>query len=282
MATWKDGPEYAPTHRPDGFATPEVEPLDAAPPAEPITPGAIPPPSQFQDVQVPPLTQVGHDAAPSRSPQQPFDVASASLTSAATLPDGNRDPRAPFNVAASSMTAQAPSQLPPPPPDAKPLSQGPTPPAPTQPPPPASAVRHGQPPAQRPQPPTQHAQPPAPQQTYQPARQWQPETGQWQPPNQLQKPPDAARPLVHLVTGMAFVGMLLPSAAPILLTIAGTIASARVPKLREIGFFTSALGGVFLLVQFLIRDSGLEPIYALAAFGATAAFLIRGYLQNRR
>ena len=31
MASWKDGAAYAPTERPDGFATPSTEPLDAAP-----------------------------------------------------------------------------------------------------------------------------------------------------------------------------------------------------------------------------------------------------------
>ena len=269
MATWKDGPEYAPTHRPTGFATPETSPLDDAPPVARTTPGAIPPPAQYENVAAPPLAQSGQGSAPHRSPHEPFDVSTATLTSVVTLPDGKRDPRSAFNVASSTMTAAAPTQPPPPPPGAQPIAP------PTAPPPAPMA-----PPAAPPQG-LSAPSVPANRQTYQPARQWEPSTGQWQPAKPS-SPSNDPSPLVHLVTGMAFIGMLLPAAAPLMMTLGGSIAAARITKLREIGIFGAGVGGMFLLLQLVLAESALHSVFALGSFGLLVAFLVKGYFDRKR
>lgn len=82
MATWEDGPEYAPIEAPERFTVPDVPPLDEAPP----------PP------QLP--------AAPAERPQ--FGDPEAAVTPLATLdPDkdsGHRDPNKPFDVDSGTMT----------------------------------------------------------------------------------------------------------------------------------------------------------------------------------
>ncbi|MGC3953351.1 MAG: hypothetical protein QM804_03690 [Propionicimonas sp.] len=83
MATWRDGPEYAPTVRPDAFVEPVAEPLPV-PPAEPhlsafapTEPPAFTPPEQA----TPDLTTLIPAAGPSRDPQQAFEVVTAAVTS---------------------------------------------------------------------------------------------------------------------------------------------------------------------------------------------------------
>lgn len=81
MATWQDGPEYAPLERPDEFAVPEVAPLETAPapPARPRSPAARPafagPPAP-----VSPLETLVPAPADRRDPERPFDVVSSTLT----------------------------------------------------------------------------------------------------------------------------------------------------------------------------------------------------------
>lgn len=121
MATWKDGAAYAPTERPDGFAAPVVEPLTRAEATPAVTPGPVPPPDRLDATEAPPLEHFGPRAQSSRRPEEPFDVAAATLTSMPLLADGRRDPRAPFSVSSSALEPPEPTMPPPPPPGAKPL-----------------------------------------------------------------------------------------------------------------------------------------------------------------
>lgn len=109
MATWTDGAAYAPLERPDGFATPEAEPLEAAQPERPLTPGPMAPPRDFAPQgNVVPLAAIRTEALVERDPSEPFQVSSALLT-ANPLSSGERDPHQPF-----ASSALAPSDLPPP------------------------------------------------------------------------------------------------------------------------------------------------------------------------
>ncbi len=84
MATWEDGPEYAPLERPADFAMPPGALLDVVPPVQ-VTPTALAPKSRpvFADPSVPvaPLATLVPDVQDPRDPQRPFEVASSSLTS---------------------------------------------------------------------------------------------------------------------------------------------------------------------------------------------------------
>ncbi len=83
MATWEDGPEYAPVTRPDHFAEAAAAPLasvdapEPAPPAPIDRPGFDQPAGPVVDLEtlVPPL-------ADPRDPAVPFDVVSSTLTEA--------------------------------------------------------------------------------------------------------------------------------------------------------------------------------------------------------
>lgn len=86
MATWEDGPEYAPIEAPERFTVPDVAPLDEAPPPAqlPYAPGERP---QFgaPDAPVAPLATLDPEqAGEERDPNKPFDVDSGALT------DGNK------------------------------------------------------------------------------------------------------------------------------------------------------------------------------------------------
>ena len=81
MATWQDGPEYAPLERPDQFAVPEVAPLEVA-----AAPAAAPPA---------PVERPAFDG-----PSSPV----APLEALVPLPADRRDPERPFEVAASNLT----------------------------------------------------------------------------------------------------------------------------------------------------------------------------------
>lgn len=139
MATWEDGPEYAPLQRPADFAVPAVAPLDPAPPYE--QPAAQAPKDRptFGDPPVPvaPLGTLIPVVADVRDPHRPFDVVSSSLTSdsawgaarwsqptavAVLPPPALTSPVPPLTGPAPGPMAPPPSSLspwapPPPPPD---------------------------------------------------------------------------------------------------------------------------------------------------------------------
>lgn len=113
MASWTDGAAYAPIDRPDGFATPEVDPLEVAVPQLAQTPGPIPAPQAFHpSAPQAPLEQIRTEPPPTRDPAVPFATASAALTAG---PDpfqgGERDPRQPFESYSMGVGSQ---ELPPP------------------------------------------------------------------------------------------------------------------------------------------------------------------------
>lgn len=86
MADWTDGPEYAPTERPDVFVEPDLagvpdlapEEGHAHPAASAEEPGTRP---DFAGPEAAPLDAVVPPAAPSRDPLEAFDVASTPMTS---------------------------------------------------------------------------------------------------------------------------------------------------------------------------------------------------------
>lgn len=85
MAHWTDGPEYAPTERPDVFVEPEATPL-AAPDSPPPAPTGVPvrasAPTGFTTPDAPALDALVPAEAPGRDPLEAFDVVSTPMTSA--------------------------------------------------------------------------------------------------------------------------------------------------------------------------------------------------------
>jgi hypothetical protein len=83
MATWEDGPEYAPIERPDEFAVPEAPPLSVAPPhVQPAAEAPVEHPA-FGDPADPviPLAELVPEPEEPRDPTIPYDVASTAITS---------------------------------------------------------------------------------------------------------------------------------------------------------------------------------------------------------
>ncbi|HEU5484076.1 MAG TPA: hypothetical protein VFU98_04145 [Microlunatus sp.] len=84
MATWEDGPEYAPLQRPDAFAEPDVATSGLqSPPPPPILPPAPAERPVFDDPTqpVPPLHTLVPAPPAGRDPEQPFDVVASLMTS---------------------------------------------------------------------------------------------------------------------------------------------------------------------------------------------------------
>ena len=83
MATWEDGPEYAPIERPDEFSVPDAAPLDVAPPyVQPAAEAPVVRPT-FGDPSAPvaPLAQLVPVPEEVRDPTIPYEVASSAMTS---------------------------------------------------------------------------------------------------------------------------------------------------------------------------------------------------------
>lgn len=82
MASWEDGPEYAPVERPTGFTAPVATPLDTAP--EPPGPLAGAPqvrPCAYTPAGLErPLSSYHPATGPHRDPDQPFEVARSTMT----------------------------------------------------------------------------------------------------------------------------------------------------------------------------------------------------------
>lgn len=102
MATWEDGPEYAPIERPENFTAPNAGPLQPRPIEQ--SPGS---PGVPQADQVPhgqpnyrpasaerPLPELGAQPPPARDPHRAFASASSTLTAFGTDADPNNPRRA--------------------------------------------------------------------------------------------------------------------------------------------------------------------------------------------
>jgi len=111
MASWLDGPEYAPTVRPSAFVEPVAVPLEGPQPGPAIddgVPGQEPsfvPPEE----PTPDLRALVPSAAPGRNPNLPFESATTPLTSAedAVAP---RSPLQPFTTGGPSLAGYLPAQ----------------------------------------------------------------------------------------------------------------------------------------------------------------------------
>jgi hypothetical protein len=83
VATWEDGPEYAPVEWPTGFVAPAIGPLStAAATTDPSAGAPAEPPVRFDQPHdpAPPLASLVPATAPTRDPSEPFQVASAVVT----------------------------------------------------------------------------------------------------------------------------------------------------------------------------------------------------------
>lgn len=84
MATWEDGPEYAPIERPSGFQTPDAPPLDTAPPYAQVAAWAPKGRPLFDNPSAPvaPLSAlVPLQREEPRDPQRPFAIVATTMTS---------------------------------------------------------------------------------------------------------------------------------------------------------------------------------------------------------
>ncbi len=114
MATWQDGPEYAPRERPAAFVVPAVPPLAApeAAAARPTHPAEEPSfvgPSGTQ----PELAALVPSGAPGRNPNLPFEVVTAAITAGAGSPGDasvTRSPTEPFTQPGPPLSGYLPAQ----------------------------------------------------------------------------------------------------------------------------------------------------------------------------
>mgnify|MGYP000604351386 CR=1 FL=1 len=86
VASWEDGPEYAPLQRPSAFSAPAASPLSTpdptpAPPTAPATPPAT---YEVPHEGVRPLRELVPAEGPRRNPQEPFSVVTSVMTSMET------------------------------------------------------------------------------------------------------------------------------------------------------------------------------------------------------
>lgn len=120
MATWEDGPEYAPLEHPDGFSTPDVAPLEDAAPQGSLRTDAPTAQPSFQPSADPgpPLAGLAPQRTDDRDPTQPFDVVESAVTadtsawsgahsSSITQPPGGWGAPAGGPVVASAQAAAA-------------------------------------------------------------------------------------------------------------------------------------------------------------------------------
>lgn len=81
MATWEDGPEYAPVARPTHFASPDLPALSIAPPRSSLSGEAPADRPRFdQGEKQPELRSYGPPPGPVRDPQEPYDVVRSTMT----------------------------------------------------------------------------------------------------------------------------------------------------------------------------------------------------------
>ena len=112
MATWTDGPEYAPAERPAAFVVPESGPLTAAAPEiAPLGDAPDRAPAEFAAPEARPLEDLEPKVAETRDPHEAFDVASTPMTSMAATPLATRPASQPLGAPAEPA-ASAPQQWP--------------------------------------------------------------------------------------------------------------------------------------------------------------------------
>lgn len=97
MASWRDGPEYAPTVRPDAFVEPVAAPLAEQPPVVDPSAGAPAEQPAFTPPQVPApdLAALIPATVPARDPQLAFEVVSAAVTSPTAWSAAHTNPAGP-------------------------------------------------------------------------------------------------------------------------------------------------------------------------------------------
>ena len=122
VATWEDGPEYAPLERPQYFADAPLPPLDQAPPVARPADGQPTARPHFDQPSAPvaPLATLVPEPPDERDPNRPFDVVTATLTSESSWGTSGSSPAeqpfvatAPFSSTPFSSTQLAAAQLPP-------------------------------------------------------------------------------------------------------------------------------------------------------------------------
>jgi len=111
MATWQDGPEYAPLTRPEGFGEPNTPPVSVAPPDELVA--AIAPKERPAFTRPPepvaPLASLAPPVEQKRDPALPFQVVSTTLTLADSAWGAAHWTRPPNQPAGSMSPQPAPS-----------------------------------------------------------------------------------------------------------------------------------------------------------------------------
>ena len=228
MASWTDGAAYAPLERPDGFATPEAEPLATATPASSGTPGAVPRPREFvRSAPEVPLGGVRTSPLPRRNPSHPFQVSGGLLTAASSMGQHFvRDPKTPFQSLRDRGPEPGVDALPPP--TGEPLMVGVTaPPGAPVSPPPALIHAGNRPPGQ--------------------ARARSPQEMSTQ------------KTLVFLAVACCVLGFTIGVAAPYMLIAAGAL-SLRATYLTGRAGLWSTVVGLVLIVTGVVLDPGLEAL----------------------
>ena len=281
MASWKDGAAYAPTERPDGFATPRVEPLSAGEPWKAPTPGPLAPPASYDAAAQPPLAQVASGGKPSRDPRESFAVTTSALAPG-PLPGAKRDPRQPILTTApqpvgrewvSAEGSQLPPTGPPLPPPGELLDPAPAP-HPPQPARPAVAAplqapSGGQVPARRVQAaPRPSAEPPPPH--------WPPP-----PPGLPQGPPAQVKQLAFIAGGLCFLGFVLPPTSPFVLTAAGALGMRTEALTGRAGRSALAIGLATLGWQLITDSLGTTSLVGMIASLVCAVVFLAGALRSR-
>lgn len=120
MATWQDGPEYAPAERPAAFVVPAAAPLTApvpevaTTPSAPALPAGEPSFAPTEEAQ-PELAALVPSGAPGRNPKIPFEVSAAAVTAGswASGPATGatvRSPTQPFTAPGPPLTGYLPAQ----------------------------------------------------------------------------------------------------------------------------------------------------------------------------
>ncbi|CAL8970622.1 hypothetical protein TESS_TESS_02208 [Tessaracoccus sp. O5.2] len=251
MASWRDGAEYAPTERPDGFATPTAAPLSAAEPWRAPTPGPLAAPEDFDAPESAPLSSVSVRAESTRDPRDPITTVAAALAPAGA-PRVDRDPREPIVTSAPRIpgpdwNSDAGAQLPPP--TGLPLHRMPPPAVPA---PPQPAAAPGFPP------------PSMPQGAAGPQRVAAPASG-------------AQRQLALVAGALSFLGFLVPSIAPFVLVGAGALGLRTTALTGRAGSWALGVGLATVAVRFVTGSLGEPSVLAtLAALGFTFAFVVGG------